>query len=379
MNFKYLMMTAILAIGLASCSNDDDNVDGGGVVTKDPKTVSLTLKQGKINTYADGPSAVGLSPTLSDAKVFFVGGGVILHQGDVLAADISSNVGTKVFTGVPGAATEVYVVANSATITLPAVTNGTTTLAALKETLNNIESQTHPVDNVTLHGAATITNTNGNYTCAVQIAPAVSRIEISKIEAATSDVVVPLTAFQLDGIFINNTYSQLGLDYTSLPAPLTQGTNMFNYGQNDATSFVGGYLASLRDYDASGLGGTGLVKEPTAAVWGYQVFPLATATGTTIDGEAQSKVPMIILRITGATAAGHTIPNPAFLTVKKFVTDDGNATPITAFQEGKVYQISNILFGGEHLSSRPVVPTSSDITVTVTVKDWEGVAIKPEL
>jgi len=383
MNFKYLMMTVVLAIGLASCSSDDDNVDNGGVVTKDPKTVSLTLKFGKMSTYSEGSSAVGQTPVIDDAKVFFADeNNVILHQGDIEASDITSatNTGEKVFVRVPGAATKVYVVANETTITLPTVTNGTTTIAVLKATLNNIANQAHPVNEVTLQGAGTIVNTSGTYTCAIEVAPAVSRIEISQIEAGQApNVTIPLTAFQLDGIFINNTYTELGLDYTTLPVA---AGSIINYEQGDVAEFVGtSYPASLRDYDASGLGGTTLIKNPSAAVWGYQVFPLATASGTTIDGEIQTRIPHIVLRVTGAAATGYTIPDPAFLTIKKFIHDDG-ANPVnyvTAFEEGKVYTISNIQFGAEHLTALPEVPTSTDVTVTVTVKDWVGVAIKPEL
>lgn len=380
MNFKNLMMTAILAVGLVSCSSDDDNVQGGGsgVVTKDPKNVSLTLKFGKNTTYADGNSAIGLTPNLTDAKVYFADGdGVIVFQGAVA----ESESGPYVFR-VPGSATNVYVVGNTSTITtLPTVTIGSTTLSTVKQSLNNIEAQTHPVTAVTLQGAGIITGADGAYTCGVTVSPAVSRIEIIQIEGAataTNGITIPLTSFQLDGIFINNTYSKLGLDYTTLPSV---AGDIINFSQNNAAAFDGTYLASLRDFNAAGLGvNASLVKNPVGAVWGYQVFPLATATGTTIDEEAQSKVPHVILRITNPRSDNYVYPSETmFLTVKKFVTDDENETEVTEFLEGKVYKISNIRFGGEHLSARPEVSSSSEITVTVTVKTWEEAAIKPEL
>ena len=54
MNFKYLMMTAVLAIGLASCSNDDDNVGGGTTPGDGQKTVAkISLTQNTtLSTYA---------------------------------------------------------------------------------------------------------------------------------------------------------------------------------------------------------------------------------------------------------------------------------------------------------------------------------------
>lgn len=79
MNFKYLMMTAVLAIGLVSCSNDDDNVGGGeGTTPEGTKTTArISLTQKSISTYATTENPTPEESEIKSATLYIFKGGTL--------------------------------------------------------------------------------------------------------------------------------------------------------------------------------------------------------------------------------------------------------------------------------------------------------------
>ncbi|GAB6123782.1 hypothetical protein [Dysgonomonas termitidis] len=369
-NFKHAIIAATaLLLGFSSCSNDDANAPADDLPKK-----SVTVSIAVPSTYADEATAVGVTPDIAEATVFFVGGGVIAEVGTLTTAEVTSG---KTFPDVPGSVTEVVIVANTATIaTSPAITTiaANDPLSELNELLFQQASQTHPKTGVNVFGRATITGGAGAYTANVMLVPAISRYEIKEI-LADPLAAIPLTSFKLTGIYINNTYTQIGTDYVTKP---TSTANILSYGKSDAIWTNGSYPARFKD-EFTGV--TGATSFTPANRWSYYVMPVKSlVVGTTIDGVAQSVIPHIILKIEDATAAGYSFPSPAYITIKDLKV---GGAPLTQLEPGKVYSIGGsatgdgIKIGGGNLAPDPETNATENIQVTATVTPWTNVDVDP--
>lgn len=374
-NFKFLMIIVILITGFISCNNDNETSPNESI---NPKSVTVKVKIGETTTYSEGATAVGVTPDLTDLKLFFTDGTNILATRTATVGSITTISG-ETFTNVPGAATKIIVVGNATVLTSPILPT-TGTEAALKAAMIEISKQTHPKTAVNLQGEGLISVTAGVYTAALDIYPAVSHIEIAQVIAKTSGngAQYPLTAFKLTAIYINNTYTKLGMDRSTLPT----GVDILNYGQN-ATQWTASYPARFCDLPvgpATELGGTTTTKAPTTAgqKWGYFVVSPLINKGTTIDAAVQSSVPHIILKIENAvtSVSGVVLPSPAYITVRSL---KNGVTALTALDPGKVYSIASIDIAGENLSAKPETAAKADINVTVTVHPWTDVTVTPDL
>ncbi|GAB6124286.1 hypothetical protein [Dysgonomonas termitidis] len=375
-NFKHAIIAATaLLLGFSSCSNDDANAPQADDLPKKNVTVSIAVP----STYADEASAVGVVPDIKEAKVFFVGGGVIAQVGTLTTLEVASG---KTFNNVPGSVTDVIIVANSETeTTSPTLASGSISeivdydpLSKLNETLFQQASQTDPQTNVNVFGQAAITGSAGSYVANVMLVPAISRIELLKVEADPL-AQIPLTSFKLTGIYINNTYTQLGTDYTTKPI---SAASILNYGKSDAIWTNGSYPARFKD-EFTGV--TGTTSFTPANRWAYYVLPVkVSVAGTTIDGVDQSAVPHIVLKIEDAFAVGHSLASPAYITIKDLKV---GGTPLTQLAAGKVYTLGvtgtgeGIKIGGENLSPYPETNATESITVNCTVSPWSNQDVVP--
>lgn len=374
-NFKFLMIIAILLIGFISCNNDNEASPNESI---NPKSVTVKVKIGETATYSEGATAVGVTPDVNDLKLFFTDGTNILDVKTATVGSITSVAG-ETFTNVPGAATKIIIVGNATALTSPTLPT-TGTEAALKTAMVEIAKQTHPKTAVNVQGEGAISVAAGVYSAALHIYPAVSYMEITQVTAKSSanGAQYPLSAFKLTGIYINNTYTKLGMDKSTLPT----GADILNYGQN-ATQWSTAYPARFCDLPvnpATELGGITTTKAPTTAgqKWGYFVVSPLANKGTTIDGSLQTSVPHIVLKIENATTSvsGVVLPSPAYITVRSL---KNGATALTALDAGKVYSIASIDIAGENLAAKPETPAKTDINVTVTVHAWTSVAVTPDL
>jgi hypothetical protein len=227
----------------------------------------------------------------------------------------------------------------------------------------------------------------------VDMAPALSRLEIYNVTPnAKSDLVkIPIDKFTLDNIYINNVYTKLGLDGTT-----HADGDALHYGGNvlDNTSVWGDpatHYASANYYDVVNKGPATSVAPSTSAGhnWGYYITPLlpvidktsgADIGGTTINGEVQTVLPHIILKVSSISLQSDpttVIPGPMYLTVKKYINSASNKA-ITKFEAGNVYAISDLYFGFEDLSVFPE-QNPTDYTVTLSVIDWENQLVSDDV
>jgi hypothetical protein len=218
----------------------------------------------------------------------------------------------------------------------------------------------------------------------VQVAPAISHVEIAKIDPTTPGSLTikkKITKFDLNAIYINNTYTKLGLDGVT-----TTGSTVLNYGGNNTGSSspwgdpANHYTPGF--YDLYTGGATGQASySPSAGkdCWGYYVPSLSAVggTGTTINGELQGVLPHIILKVSNIWIEDYALPieGTYYLTIRKYKTSSG---AVTQFDPGCTYLISNIAFGLEHLDLLPEV-TPADFSVELKIINWVDKVIEDDL
>ncbi|NCC09394.1 MAG: hypothetical protein EOM31_02640 [Bacteroidia bacterium] len=374
--FKSMCMLSALALTVMGCSSNDDT---NPVITNGPKDVAIRIV--RPTTYAVEGSAVGEAPDLNDVAIYFVGSGNVLMRGTMNSAEITT--GNKVFANVPGGAEKVIVVGNPAALASPTLpTTLPTTEATLMASLFEQSKQTHHKTAINLLGTGEITVSGTAFAASVEVGAAISRLEIGEVKTK-DDATIQLSEFTLAGIFINNTYLKLGMDYTTKP---TDAADIINYGPEDASVYIDNTFKAPRLCDVGIATEAGTSFKPTGEnqFWAYFIMPpTAAAGGTVIAGtgtDAKPAVPHIILHIKDAKATdgAYVFAENTFVTVTKF--KDTSSADVTAFAPGKVYKLSKAIeFGGEHLSEKPETPTSADLTVTVSVKAWEEASVTPEL
>lgn len=367
--FKYATLAAAaLLLGFTGCSNDEET----GGKTTDDTVKNVTVRISAPSTYAEEATAVGKTPVISDANVYFVGGGVVKATGIMIAADIAGN--GKVFSDVPGSATKVVIISNAGALSSPDLS--AITVNSSENALNAImfeqDKQTDPANAVNVYGSADITGTPGSETAAVTLKPAISRIEIGKVEANTQ-ASISLSSFKLAGIYINNTYTKCGTDYSTLPSV---AADILNYGGTDAIWTNGSYPARFKDEWASPVSGTSFTPATSTNKWSYYVMPVIAGKGTTINTVQQSSIPHIVLKIVDAQSTGFGFSSTSYVTVKEIKVSN---TALTQLERGKVYTITSIKIGGENLAATPETPAEQNISVTATVTDWEDQPVDPVL
>jgi hypothetical protein len=157
-----------------------------------------------------------------------------------------------------------------------------------------------------------------------------------------------------------------------------EGTKFSNVaGSNEDPSYTKySYFHDLTTSLSAAAAQTPASVSETGNMWTYYFWPLGkgSAVGTLINSlERMDGAPHIILKVSEVTTSDSKYSYPAanyFVTVRKYSVDN--------WEKGKVYQIADIAFGGEHLSLYPEKP-ARDIVVKVTVKNWVGVPTSPTL
>lgn len=367
--FKYLTLAiTTLLLGFTSCSNDDET--GGKTDEGTPKNVTVRISTP--STYAEEVTAVGQTPAINDVNVYFVGGGVVKATGTMTSAEIAGS--GKTFSDVPGSATKVVIIANAATLSSPDVSSIAVNSSenALNALMFEQNKQTNPTSAVNVYGSAAITGTPGSETAAVTLKPAISRIEIAKVEADPL-AAIELTGFKLAGIYINNTYTKCGTDYSTLP---TVAADILNYDGTNAIWTNGSYPARFSDQWTSPTASTSFTPAVSTNKWSYYVMPVIAGKGTTINTVVQSAVPHIVLKIVDAQASGYGFASTSYVTVKDIKV---GGVALTQLERGKVYSIASIKIGGGNLASTPETPTEQNVTVTATVTDWVDEPVEPVL
>lgn len=222
-----------------------------------------------------------------------------------------------------------------------------------------------------LYGTNTLTLVSGsNYSSAVTLKPTVARIELTNI---TSSGVI--TGFQVDGIFIDNYYSQGSVGGTVVGGNLVNNGSVAATFTDNSSAYPTAVKTSLYDYYTTGLAAVTKIAKPATAgnVWGYNLFG-----NTAGSGSGSFAVPRIIIRISNITTNDlSTYSSPQFITVKGLKS---SGTSLTSLDAGKIYNIGAGALTFKETDLAPIPNVSAiNVTVTVTLATWSVVAVTPEL
>lgn len=361
---KYATLAlSALTLGIISCNKDND------LTLEKTQSVTLQISTGTPNTYAEENSQSSLSTNLDPAlggNVYFVNGTTILDHfpivpdanakaEEVSVAKLKSG---YTFPRVSGNANTVYIVANRPNgVTLPDKGD----LSGVESTPLSITSLT-AIASVTLKGSAPIVSGKPS-TATVTLAPVVARFEISKVEydaAASSSVSNPIKNFDLDGIFVNNHYKKMGLDFKPINGALYSATQPADFIANN-------FPAPLSDLFSDKKGKT--AYSPTKGVWGYQFFPASRA----------NDLPVLVLKLSKVAA---TTQDPyageQYVSANKFIDAAAPDKYVTSFEANHIYIIESIKFSNRNLSSTPNT-VLQDVIVTLRIAPWIDKKITPEL
>ena len=380
-------LMALVAVFFVSCSTETDIIeenDGG-------KDVTLTISTSPLTKSQDN-TQVGKAALIDKDKeliVYFMDGTTTSAKTvasykltDTQISDIQNSEKVVTFTNLDPSVVSVYVVANVPSTTLPATAPGTT-LDAVNGTVMNIYDQQKPnAESVVLANTdktviptvsspgGNASNGNAQFTATVVLTPIVSRIQIASI---TNDGT--LTSFNLAGIYIDNFYKNMSIGgaLTNPIKALAGESAKFNLSVEGAAT---PYITNGQLFDEVISSATPLELAPSGKVYGYQFFPTNAGLST---------VPYIILKLTNVVkseTATRDISDSEtyYVAVKAYKTDvtpPTASTTITEFLAGKIYTIANIPVSEKNLVTDPT-KSLINVTVNVTIEDWDKVAIKPD-
>lgn len=379
MKFKYAVLTVLtLLAAFSGCSNDDERESSAN---NTPKSLFLKIKNDALATYAEGVGQGSTPVVFSFGDLYFTdAAGVIKkHYTISTAATSLDNINMAGLTGpgetianLPGDVSAVYIVGN--TSGLPTTGN----ISVVKRQVLQVQSQGN-IAKVNLYGEVTALTPPiapaTYYTCTVNLAPTVARLELADITAGGV-----ITGFKVAGIFVDNYYSQATVNGAVLDNNLKNNgpsASAFDYGsiQYPNTPVASSLETFVYDWFTPSLIATGspLKAQPVAAnsVWGYNVFAAAGSTG--------SAAPRIIIRlkdITTTAGSGITYSDDQFLTIKLKKA----GTVLDMIKAGEVYNIGSgvLKFDETNLTPTPNL-TPINISVNVSIASWVPVSITPDM
>ncbi|WP_321331003.1 hypothetical protein [uncultured Bacteroides sp.] len=384
MKTKSLFVVAAIAVTfLAACSDSSDSLP-------EANEHSVFLKLGNVQTKAsttrgdEAPLTNSNAVTLTDGYIYFVTDQDGIKAVYKITSTESTDINNKViklsdleagykFTNVSGEVTSVYIVGNpNLGDNEDATMRSFTTLKALRAGVNVSISNQSNVNDLTIDGIGIVKTASatdlevdasavaeGDKEAIITLMPLCARIEIPNITAGGT-----VSAYTLQGIYVNHFYKQMPLNSVANSADLVSEQALSNFDSSVTTSLYHTY-PGMCDDNATSLGiKDALVTTPTTAsnVWAYQCF----AAGA----------PRIILKLTGVTAGAGTFTGTQFLNIRGFLNAGG--TEITNLEKGNVYRITGLVFNEGHLSQVPD-PEDINLWVQVSVTPWTINTVTPEM
>ncbi|MCD7977327.1 MAG: hypothetical protein LUG51_09265 [Tannerellaceae bacterium] len=397
------VFTAFLAlsVGLVSCNKSDDLLSQEDGKTR---TVTLTVDSNVLTRALAQEVEDGRAVTFEDGYIYFVNvtGQItdyfmISATGDtqpltngqnVAIADIKNS--NEIQFTVSETAKAIHVFGNIGTTVnaLPAANGNISTVMDIVTTLRSQSDTDGRVENVHLYGSGSITEVIGllepEYTSYVEISPITSRIELAKVSAKNNAGGGTITAYTLDGIFLNYFYGESDLIGSVNINDFVAYTSRDDFSQYGTPWYNLAYKGLTYDWEANGriATTTSLSSVPNqnltnpasnANVWGYNVF----------ESEGVDYLPHLIVKftgVTGTTSAGVALDaaQDYYVTVKRYHV---NGVRVEKFDRGYVYHIEDLEFTADNLKDVGEW-SDDDITVGVTMKvlDWkQQVLDTPEL
>ncbi|MBB4045295.1 hypothetical protein [Bacteroides reticulotermitis] len=385
MEKRFLHIVALLTITsmvFYGCNDDNEILVDSNVNV----TLSVSVKG---SSRMVGPVAEGSEPLIDHIWGGFLKDGVIVVKQQITLVN-----GIAVFKNIPNFVNKVILLGYpDASSTSPTVSSSKLMESDLLQTMIEASSQdgTNP-RKVNTFGTQVVDfsayQEGDKVNVTIEMRPVISRLEIVKIDPADPPagliIKKPITQFDLDAIYINNTYTSLGLNRITKPG--TSAT--LAYGGGDLTGSTSpwgnptsNYMPGFYDV-INGIGESSYA--PTIGVWGYYIVPLSdkngmgqSVAGTTINGEQQGVVPHVILKLSNikVEGSGEILTGPLFLTVRRYQDTNG---PVMHFEGGKAYVIQNLAFGLEHLSVLPET-NFAEYVVQLSTIDWTDVTIEQDV
>lgn len=363
-NLKHAVFAAMLLTGFASCTKENPEIETEGK----SKNLFLKIEKG-ITTYSES-SAVGSGTKVgfSSGNIYFTNasGTIVKHYtlsndktegANINLQDIEAGTTIK---DLPGSTTSVHIAGN--TPNLPTSGN----ISAVKAAIIQIETQKN-IESVNLYGQNTLippVAPETHYTCVIDLNPTVARIELADITAKGA-----ITGFEVEGIFIDNYYSEAAVDGTINEDHLKNNGSVATDFFNGTTAYPAKLQQAIYDFYNPALAATSNVATlKDQKVWGYNLF--ASAEGST--------VPRIVIRLKNITTNNGTeIADPQFITVKGFVSGDA---ALQSFKSGEIYSIAAGALSFDETQLTPVPNQKTiDVKVSVRLADWKVVNVTPEI
>lgn len=357
-----LFVASVLATSIfASCSNE---LGQNEQLDSTPKNVAISLNLPKLS------QSKGLGDMTTDAN------SKVTLDGTVKVYAKQSQTGALVNTYTLTAGD--FFAADGASITKTLEVNGTATYIEVE---GNIDDASKTDDVNTRQGIATssavrVTGGNAitagvsgaNATCAVTVAPEMARVEVFGALKATTHI----TDLKVNGIYLNNVKqhrADANLVKTTIATTPDWTTSYGTSGvkSNLYTAFATP-ITSIADVSSK--------KQAD----GYNFFPQSGTAAATTKEEALVYHPHIIINVS-YVREGNPVTNQW---VNVVALKDGSNNYFAGFENGKIYQldladISDIL----DVKNPPVTtdpdPDAVSVDVTVSVKTWEIVTVKPEV
>jgi hypothetical protein len=249
-------------------------------------------------------------------------------------------------------------------------------LVVLTTAINNAAGS---IDNVPLTGDGELDNVEGTndqsepYTREVvmSVAAVGTRVQVGRVSSGTytpsgGDAVV-ITAFTVEGIFINYANTAMSLDGAFADTPeidYRQDVSKYVFppatGGGYDTGTAGEKLADVpTTKEAAGTPLAVSASSTAGRVWAYNLLP--------------TTVPHIIVRLSGISytvgeGEAQTLAGDKWLTVSSYHLDSDDTT-VDKFLAGNVYTLNDLRFNFSHLTDLPETQ-DSDVRVYVTVTPW---------
>lgn len=352
------ILFGIMAVAMMASCSSEENV-GGEPGTGEVKKVSIVVKNAALTrAFADAED----TPVASNLKFFFTTtSGVITN-----VFDETENKASYGPYEVATSAQKLYVVANAQGVATISATKGEN-ISAVEGTLFSLENQT--IEGAILYGSNTTafeldTEAGANhYKTSVQIAPSVARIQIAKVSSKPVQggaiVAGDVKGFTLKGIYVDHYYQNATIG--------GEGDTMVDLDWSTTPSFSSWMCTEFEPATAGTPSGNFVEVVPEGhTYWDYAVAA----------GEASH----IVLHLETVTRRNvldtdDIVENDQYVEVLAF---NKTGSPVTTFEPGTIYRISNIQFSTDNLTPEPGIKAKY-VTATVEVLKWNVEEITPEL
>ena len=297
-----------------------------------------------------------------------------LANGKVTISDLTNGFE---MTDIPSNSTRVYMIGNiPGSLEIPTTGN----ISVVQELAIAVGTQNHSNGStkVSMYGiGAIMDSTNPEHVgdvrkkeAALNVEVIAGRLEMNKLTCSDN-----IDSYNVEAVYINCYYPEITLGGSA--DPLT-----FVNNEEKLANYPAAVSGSETPYDGLNLHDwhvvpfqsvTKEVVPATGKAWVYNLLAPTKKMGGNTDNFAR---PHIIVRLnniklTSDDAPKDTYDEPMYLTMR--LKDQETGSEIASFDPGKIYQIENVEFDETNLYDTPEKSTI-DVSVTVTVVDWELVS-----